>query len=58
MRLINYGGCYFSIAIMLDLPMAPAYLSLNETTKSHIVTGISFSSGGCGILKDTGFVSN
>ena len=40
------------IAMMLGLPMAPAYLSLDEATRAQTITGISYPSGGCGILKD------
>ncbi|KAI4314033.1 hypothetical protein L6164_026976 [Bauhinia variegata] len=42
------------IAINLGLPMAPAYLSLNELARSKTTTGINYASGSCGILSTTG----
>ncbi|KAL2347925.1 hypothetical protein Fmac_001925 [Flemingia macrophylla] len=41
------------IAISLGLPMPPPYLSLSETERYQLATGINYASGSCGILNST-----
>ncbi|XP_054823834.1 GDSL esterase/lipase At2g03980-like [Prosopis cineraria] len=41
------------LAILLGLPFPPAYLSLSKRQRSKITTGITYASGGSGILQET-----
>ncbi|KAI9079834.1 hypothetical protein K1719_038244 [Acacia pycnantha] len=52
-RFTNGKNAADFIAMLLDLPMPPPYLSLSEVERSRLITGINYGSGSCGILNTT-----